>query len=68
MLKQVVRKGKVIYCPPPLKKIREFAQDNLAKLPLRYKKVYPHREYPVIISKGLSGLVKELTKNLKKRQ
>lgn len=68
LLKQVVRKGKVIYCPPPLKKIREFAQDNLAKLPLRYKKVYPHREYPVIISKGLSGLVKELTKNLKKRQ
>lgn len=68
LLKKVVSKGKIIYNPPSLKKIREFAKGNLSMLPLKYKKIYPDSEYPVMISKRLNGLIKKLTEDLKKRQ
>ncbi len=68
LLKKVINEGEVIYKSPSLEKIREFASKNLALLPEIYKEIYPKREYPVEISRGLRRLIKKLTKDLRERQ
>jgi nicotinate phosphoribosyltransferase len=68
LLKQVVRKGKIIYTKPTLNQIRDFAKRNLAALGEEYKRIIKPGVYPVIISKQLKNLTKDLTTEIKKRQ
>lgn len=68
LLKQVVRKGRIIYKAPSLDKIREFAGYNLSRLPAQAKEVYVKYKYPVIISPGLKKLRQSLARQLGKRQ
>jgi nicotinate phosphoribosyltransferase len=58
LLKKIVEEGKIIYKTPSLEKMREFAKKNLSLLAARYKGIYPAFEYPVVVSKGLSELMR----------
>ena len=68
LLREVVRKGKIIYAKPTLNQIRDFTKRNLAGLAEKYKRLIQPAEYPVIISRQLKSLVKDLTSEIKKRQ
>lgn len=68
LLIKVVDKGRLVYQPPGLDKIRDFAKDNLSRFPEKMKEVYPKYKYPVIISPQLERLRKGLTYQLGKRQ
>lgn len=68
LLKQVVRRGKIIYKSPPLDKIREFARRNLSRLPAKSREACVKYKYPVIVSPGLKKLREGLLRQLAKRQ
>jgi nicotinate phosphoribosyltransferase len=68
LLIKVVDKGKIIYRPGSLEKIRRFALTNLSKLPEGLKEVYPKYKYPVLISPRLKKLQRALAGQLEKRQ
>jgi len=68
LLKEVVRKGKIIYTKPILNKIREFAQDSLSALGEKYKRLVRPAAYPVVVSRQLKRLARHLTSEVKKRQ
>ena len=68
LLIKVVDKGKIIYKPPSLEKIKLFTKNNLAKFPQGLMEVYSRYKYPVVISPKLKNLRQALTHQLKKRQ
>jgi len=68
LLRKVIDKGKIVYRSPNLEKIKEYALENLSYLSFSYKDINKKVVYPVIISKGLDKLTKDLKKNLKNRQ
>ncbi|MFA5410389.1 MAG: nicotinate phosphoribosyltransferase [Candidatus Omnitrophota bacterium] len=68
LLIKVVEKGRVIYRPPPLKKARSYAANNLSRFPEALKGVYSRHKYPVVISPGLKNLRQNLTHQLGARQ
>jgi len=68
LLKKVVAKGRIIYKPPSLDKIRGAVKDNLCGFPKKLKEVYAGYEYPVIISPQLKKLRSSLARQLEKRQ
>jgi len=68
LLRKVIDKGKIVYRSPNLEKIKEYALENLSYLSSSYKDINKKVVYPVIISKGLDKLTKDLRKNLKNRQ
>jgi len=68
LLIKVIDKGKLVYKLPTLNKIRDFARVNLARLPAALKEVYPKYKYPVVISKGLRKLRRNLSYQLERRQ
>jgi len=68
LLRKVFDKGKIVYRSPNLEKIKEYALENLSYLASSYKDINKKVVYPVIISKGLDKLTKDLKKNLKNRQ
>lgn len=68
LLRQVVRRGRIVYNAPSLDKIRGFAKYNLSKLPAQSKEVYVKYKYPVIISPGLKKLRESLLRQLGRRQ
>ncbi len=68
LLRQVVCKGRIVYSRPKLNQIRDFASQNLSALPEKYKRIRKPAVYPVIISKQLKNLIKDLTSEIKKRQ
>ena len=68
LLRKVIDKGKIVYRSPNLEKIKEYALENLSYLSFSYKDINKKVVYPVIISKGLDKLTKDLRKNLKNRQ
>jgi nicotinate phosphoribosyltransferase len=68
LLIKVINDGKIVYKPPGLDKIREYAKRNLARLPEALKDVHPGYKYPVIISPQLKKLRQTLEQQLEKRQ
>lgn len=66
LLVKVMEKGKMVYDLPSLDGIRKKALENLAKLPLKYKKLKDAPRYPVQLSPELRRLVKDLTEKVKK--
>ena len=68
LLIKVVDKGKIIYKPLSLEKIKLFTKNNLAKFPQGLIEVYSQYKYPVVISPKLNALRQALTHQLKKRQ
>jgi nicotinate phosphoribosyltransferase len=60
LLVPMMRKGQLVYEPPPLAVVREHAKDQLARLPAGVKRfVHPHR-YPVGLESGLFDLRQRL--------
>jgi len=68
LLKKVIQNGKPIYKKVPLEKIREFAKDNLNRLPAIYKCIDKKIVYPVEISFELRELTGRLEKKLRKKK
>jgi nicotinate phosphoribosyltransferase len=67
LLRPVMRNGDVIPGSlPPLSEIRELAQQNLAKLPARYRALTVEQPYPVRFSEGLQALRKETASSIAK--
>jgi nicotinate phosphoribosyltransferase len=60
LLRPVMRNGEIIPGSlPPLSEVRELAQQNLARLPARYRELSVENSYPVHFSQGLQALRKE---------
>lgn len=68
LLKQVVKRGKIIYHSPSLERIRKFKHDNLSRFPNSLKEVYPKYQYPLEVSPGLNNLRRNLARQLRIRQ
>jgi nicotinate phosphoribosyltransferase len=68
LLTEVVRKGQITYAKPTLSQIRDSTRRNLAALGENYKRLIKPTAYPVIISRQLKNLVRELSFQIKKRQ
>ncbi|MCM8791696.1 MAG: nicotinate phosphoribosyltransferase [Candidatus Omnitrophica bacterium] len=68
LLKEIIRNGKVIYSNPALKEIREYAMKNLSFIPAEYKSIKKKVVYPVVISRNLEKLTKNLKRDLMDRQ
>ncbi|MFC1594032.1 nicotinate phosphoribosyltransferase [Candidatus Omnitrophota bacterium] len=67
LLKKVIEEGKDIYSPKDLEDARRFAQDNMKRLPEKYKKLKNSPQYPVEISPKLKKLTKTVVRYIKKR-
>lgn len=68
LLVKVVSRGKIIYRPPSLEKIRLFLQGNLSRFPQGLKEIHFGYRFPVAISPGLKKLRRQLSGQLAKRQ
>jgi len=66
LLVKVMEKSDIVYDLPTLENIRKRAQEQLSKLPEKYKKLKNAPLYPVALSPRLKKLLKELTNKLKK--
>lgn len=68
LLRKVVNKGKALYRPLVLGRIRGFCKNNLSAFPAELKVTRPRYKYPVIISPELKRLRGALISQLSKRQ
>ena len=68
LLREVVREGKIIYTKPTLNQIRDFTRKNLSALGGKYKRLIQPAVYPVIISRQLKNLIRDLSSQIKTRQ
>ncbi|MBU0549030.1 MAG: nicotinate phosphoribosyltransferase [Candidatus Omnitrophica bacterium] len=68
LLRRVIYKGKITYKRPSLRRIRDFTRRNLLSLDERYKKINNPAVYPVVISRQLNKLTRDLTSEIKIRQ
>ena len=68
LLKQMVKKGRLLHRAPALKKIREFAARDLAGFNEGLRQVYSAYRYPVVISARLKALRENLGNTLIRRQ
>ncbi|MEM2081835.1 MAG: nicotinate phosphoribosyltransferase [Candidatus Bathyarchaeia archaeon] len=68
LLVKVMEKGEIVYDLPSLEKIRETAAENLAWLPVKYKKLTNAPMYPVELSRELEKLIRRLKRQLKKTE
>jgi hypothetical protein len=59
-----MEKGRINIDLPSLKEIRATAEENLSKLPAKYKKLTNPPPYPVNLSRALERVIAELTKKL----
>jgi len=64
LLSKMMEHGKITYKLPILNEIRATAEENLAKLPAKYKKLTGAPKYPVQLSKALETLVGNLKTRL----
>lgn len=67
LLKKVVEDGNFIYKNPSLQDIRKNANENLSRLPEKYKRLNNAASFPVLISPGLKALRDSFLKSLKQR-
>jgi len=68
LLVKTVEKGEIVYKLPTLEQIRKNAQENLSKLPDKYKQLKGAPHYPIILSPSLKKLRKQLANELKKTE
>ena len=68
LLVKVMENGKVTYNLPSLSEIRAAAQENLSKLPEKYKKLTEAPPYPVELSPALEDVIKKLKSKLTKTE
>ena len=68
LLIKVMENGKVTYDMPSLSEIRASAQENLSKLPEKYKKLTEAPPYPVELSPALEDMIKKLKRKLTKNE
>jgi nicotinate phosphoribosyltransferase len=68
LLVKVMSKGKMVYALPSLNQIRNFASENLAMLPEKYKAFTNAEVYPVALSQKLQTLVKVLHEKIVKNE
>jgi len=68
LLVKVMENGRITYEFPSLSEIRHAAEENLSKLPEKYKKLTSPPLYPVEQSKTLEELTSTLTKKLMKKE
>ena len=68
MLIKVMEGGKTTYELPSLDEVRSEAEENLSKLPEKYKKLINPRPYPVELSKALDELTNTLTSKLMRKE
>ncbi|MDR2699591.1 MAG: nicotinate phosphoribosyltransferase [Nitrososphaerota archaeon] len=64
LLVKVMSEGKMTYTLPSLNQIKDFASDNLCRLPDKYKALTDVEMYPVELSQELQELVKILRERL----
>ncbi|MDR2720150.1 MAG: nicotinate phosphoribosyltransferase [Nitrososphaerota archaeon] len=64
LLVNVMSGGKLTYSLPSLNVIREFAFENLSRLPEKYKSITEAEVYPVELSQNLQALSKSLREKL----
>ncbi len=67
LLTKIIEKGKLIYREPSLKGIRDFAAENLSKLPSYLKGLRRMRSYPVQISPQLKALTQRVSQKIRRR-
>jgi len=68
LLIKVMEKGKLVYKPPSLEKIRKVLKDNFSGFPDGIKDTASRCSYTVAISPGLKKLSRDLSCQLTKRQ
>lgn len=68
LLVEVMRGGQAVVDQPTLADIRSFVASELGKLPDEVKDLEAPREYPVEISVGLAGLMKDVTSEVRTRE
>jgi nicotinate phosphoribosyltransferase len=68
LLINVMHKGKITYSLPTLNQIREYASENLSKLPEKYKTLTEAATYPVEVSPKLQTLTKNLRETITKNE
>ena len=61
LLKQIVRKGELVYSFPDLIDVQSLAKSELSKLPEPYKRLTGAEKYRVTLSSGLKNLQKQLS-------
>jgi len=64
LLVNVMSEGKMTYTLPSLNQIKEFAAENLSKLPEKYKALTEAETYPVELSQKLQTLVETLREKI----
>jgi len=62
LLLKFMERGRIIRKLPELSEIRERCRKNIVKLPEKYRKLKKAPAYPVLLSKKLEGLMKEMKK------
>ncbi len=68
LLVKVMKKGKLVYNPPSLEKIREVFKDGISKFPAELKRINSVYRYAVTVSPALKKLTRDLSRQLIKRQ
>jgi len=68
LLVKVVDRGRVVYRPPALDKIRLSLKSNLQRLPIALRELHNGYKYPVAISPQLNKLRHKLSRQLSQRQ
>ena len=66
LLVKVLEQGEMVYRLPTLAQIRKNALENLSRLPEKYQRLRGAARYPVALSPRLTGILKDLTRELKK--
>jgi nicotinate phosphoribosyltransferase len=64
LLVKVMSEGKLTYTLPSLSQIKDFAAENLSRLPEKYKALTNAEEYPVVYSGKLQELIKTLRQQI----
>ena len=60
LLEPVMENGKLIRPLPPLERIQTRAAENLARLPVRYRRLEASESYPVEKSQALQDLLESV--------
>jgi nicotinate phosphoribosyltransferase len=68
LLVKVMSEGKMTYTLPSLNQIKDFASENLSKLPEKHKALTNAESYPVELSQKLQELAKTLREKISKNE
>lgn len=68
LLTKVMQNGRILGARPSLTQIREFAKENLGKLPQKYQKLTNAPTYPVKLSEDLRTLLRQVRRRISRDQ